>query len=73
MTKQATLYRMVLPDHMCPSGLKAKALLEKQGFDIDDKPLTSRDAVDAFKNFKWARRAGVQAAFGSDAELFLER
>jgi glutaredoxin len=30
--KTATLYRMVMPDHLCPYGLKAKDLLERQGF-----------------------------------------
>lgn len=43
------LYRMDLPDHRCPSGLKAKALLEEQGIAFDDRPLTSRADVDAFK------------------------
>ena len=47
--KTATLYRMVMTDHMCPSGLKSKDLLERQGFQVDDRHLTSRDDVDAFK------------------------
>lgn len=47
--KSATLYRMVMPDHMCPFGLKAKDLLERQGYVIDDRPLTTRAEVDAFK------------------------
>jgi glutaredoxin len=47
--KTATLYRMVMSDHMCPYGLKSKDLLERQGFQIDDRHLTSRDEVDAFK------------------------
>jgi glutaredoxin len=47
--KTATLYRMVMTDHMCPSGLKAKDLLDRQGYSVDDRHLTSRDAVDAFK------------------------
>lgn len=49
MTKSATLYRMVMTDHMCPFGLKAKDLLERNGYTVDDHHLTSRDAVDAFK------------------------
>jgi len=49
MTKTATLYRMVMPDHLCPSGLRAKDLLERSGFAIDDKHLTTRADVDAFK------------------------
>ncbi len=47
--KTATLYRMVMSDHMCPYGLKSKDLLERQGFEVDDRHLTSRDEVDAFK------------------------
>lgn len=48
-TKTATLYRMVMPGHTCPYGLKAKHLLERKGYAIDDHPLTTREAVDAFK------------------------
>ena len=45
----ATLYRMVMTDHMCPHGLKSKSLLERQGFHVEDRHLTSRDEVNAFK------------------------
>ena len=48
-TKTATLHRMVMADHMCPFGLKAKDLLERHGFNVDDQHLTTREAVDAFK------------------------
>lgn len=48
--KTATLHRMVMTDHMCPYGLKAKDLLERQGFEVDDRPLKSRDEVAAFKS-----------------------
>ena len=47
--KTATLYRMVMTDHMCPHGLKSKDLLERQGFHVEDRYLTSRDEIDAFK------------------------
>ncbi len=47
--QQATLYRMVMPDHRCPFGLKAKDLLERHGYTVDDRHLTTRDEVDAFK------------------------
>ncbi|MGE5952254.1 MAG: MauE/DoxX family redox-associated membrane protein [Qipengyuania vulgaris] len=47
--KTATLYRMVLPDHLCPSGLKAKWLLEREGYAVEDHPLLSREETDAFK------------------------
>ena len=47
--KNATLYRMVLPEETCPFGLRAKQLLEDNGFVIDDRLLRSRDEVDAFE------------------------
>lgn len=49
VVKQARLYRMVMPDHLCPYGLKSKDLLERQGYEVDDHHLTTRDEVDAFK------------------------
>ena len=49
MTKTATLYRMVMPGHICPYGLKAKHLLAGRGFVVDDRWLTTRAEVDAFK------------------------
>lgn len=48
-SNRATLYRMVLPDHVCPFGLKALDLLSRNGFDVDDRQLTSREQTDAFK------------------------
>src|ERR671916_133643 len=47
--RRATLYRMVMDEHVCPYGLKAKDLLRRQGFTVEDKWLTSREATDAFK------------------------
>lgn len=49
-TRTAVLYRMILPDHTCPFGVRAKRLLEEQGFDVDDRILSSRDEVEAFKS-----------------------
>src|ERR1700759_1693675 len=49
MGQQATLYRMVMDKHLCPSGLKAKALLEREGFTIDDHWLRTRAEPDAYK------------------------
>lgn len=46
----ATLYRMVLPDHTCPFGVRAKAMLEQAGFTVDDRILSTRDEVDAFED-----------------------
>ena len=49
MARTATLTRMVLPDHECPYGVRAKAMLEQAGFTIDEHILSTRDEVDAFK------------------------
>ncbi len=49
MAKQAILHRMVMPGHICPYGLKAKHLLKRRGFAVDDRWLTTRAEVDAFK------------------------
>lgn len=40
---------MVMPEHVCPYGLKALHLLKRQGFAVDDRWLTTREATDAFK------------------------
>jgi glutaredoxin len=54
--RSATLYRMVLPGHTCPFGVKAKAMLEEHDFAVEDNVLRSREEVDAFK-----AKHGVQA------------
>ncbi len=48
-TKRATLHRMVMPGHICPYGLKAKYLLERHGYAVDDHWLRTREETDAFK------------------------
>jgi glutaredoxin len=47
--KSATLYRMVLPEHTCPFGVRAKEMLERNDFQVDDRLLQSREEVDAFE------------------------
>ena len=47
--KTATLYRMVMPEHVCPYGLKARALLKSRGYKVDDHWLRTREETDAFK------------------------
>lgn len=49
MAQTARIHRMVLQDHICPSGLKAKFLLQRSGFKVDDRPFHTRAEVDAFK------------------------
>lgn len=48
--QEILLYRMVLPDHVCPFGLLAKRMLEDAGRPFDDRILGSREEVDAFKD-----------------------
>ncbi|MCJ8310966.1 MAG: glutaredoxin [Rhizobiaceae bacterium] len=48
-TATARLYRMEMREHICPSGLKAKALLERKGIAFEDNKLSSRAETDAFK------------------------
>lgn len=43
------LYRMSMPEHECPWGLKAIALLKEKKIAFEDHRLTSQDEVDAFK------------------------
>lgn len=45
----ATIYRMQTPTFTCPSGLKARDILRRKGFTVDDHPLLTREATDAFK------------------------
>jgi glutaredoxin len=47
--KTARLYRMVMPDHLCPFGLKSKSLLQRNGYTVEDHHLTTREETDAFK------------------------
>ena len=48
-TKRAVIHRMVMPHHTCPYGLKAKDLLERSGYEVEDHHLTTREQTDAFK------------------------
>ena len=47
--KKAVIYRMVMPDHLCPYGLKSVDLLERKGFQVEDHHLESREETDAFQ------------------------
>jgi glutaredoxin len=47
--KTAILYRMVMPDHLCPFGLKSKDLLERRGYTVEDHPLKTHDETETFK------------------------
>jgi glutaredoxin len=43
------LYRMDLPDHACPWGLRAVRLLQERHIPFEDHRLTSAEEVEAFK------------------------
>ena len=47
--KTAVLCRMALPGHLCPAGQKARWLLKRHGYEIDDRLFRTRSEVDAFK------------------------
>jgi glutaredoxin len=40
---------MVMDKHVCPYGLKARYLLRRRGFAVEDRWLTSREATESFK------------------------
>jgi len=45
---RAVIYRMVMPDHICPFGLKSVWLLKHEGYEVEDHHLTTREETDAF-------------------------
>lgn len=47
-TKSADLHRMVTAEHVCPFGLKSRALLWREGYVVRDHLLRTRAATDAF-------------------------
>lgn len=49
VAETAIIYRMVMPRHICPYGLKALDLLKRKGFSVEDRWLTTREETDAFK------------------------
>lgn len=51
-TKIATIYRMVMPEHTCPYGIKTLDLLEREGFEVNDVHLETDEETTAFRD-KW--------------------
>lgn len=47
--RTAVLHRMVTDQHLCPWGLRAKDLLRRQGYAVEDHLLTTREEIDVFK------------------------
>jgi glutaredoxin 3 len=48
-SKTATLYHMILPEETCPFGVRAKRMLEENGFTLDEHILRTREEVEAFE------------------------
>lgn len=47
--KTAVIHRLVLPEHTCPFGARARDLLQEQGYEVEDHHLTTRSENDDFK------------------------
>lgn len=77
--RAALLYRMILPDHTCPFGVRAKELLQANGYDVDDRILHSRAEVEAFEAEHDVQTTplifigGEKIGGSDDLERFLER
>ena len=63
--KKAIVYRMVMPEHVCPYGLKTVDLLKREGFEIEDHHLETREQTDAFKE-KHGVKTTPQTFIGGD-------
>ena len=46
--KKATLYRMVLPDHVCLFGVRVKQMPDDAGFEVKDCILKSRNVLERY-------------------------
>jgi glutaredoxin len=77
--KSAILYRMVLPDHVCPFGVRARQMLEREGFEIEEHILASREEVDAFEEEQGVQTtpqifiAGERIGGSDDLEAYLRQ
>lgn len=47
--KKAIIYRKVMQQSTCPHGVKSLALLKREGYDVDDRHLTSKEETDTFR------------------------
>ena len=48
--KTAILYRKAMPGHLCPFGLKARDLLIRKGYDVEDRLITTSEENDKVKS-----------------------
>ena len=49
MNQSVILYRMILPEHTCPFGVRSTEMLKSAGVEFEDRVLRSRQEVDSFK------------------------
>lgn len=63
MKTKATLYRMVTPDHLCPWGVKARDLLKRNGYEVEDHHLRSMAENESYKK---------ENGFDETPQIFLE-
>lgn len=77
--RQAILYRMVLPEHTCPYGVRAKQMLEQADYRVEDHILRTREEVDDFKSENNVTTTpqifidGEKVGGSTDLEAFLNR
>ncbi len=77
--KSAVLYRMVLPDHVCPFGVRAKQLLEDAGYQVEEHILRTGEEVEAFEEEQGVQTTpqvfigGKRIGGSDDLERYLER
>ena len=58
----AVLYRKAVGTQICPHGLKARWRLQQAGYEVDDRVLSSPEAVESFK---------AEAGVGSTPQIYL--
>jgi len=64
MSKQhATIYRMVTSKHLCPWGIKAYDILKRNGYEIEDKHLETKE-----KNKQYKQETG----YDETPQIFIE-
>jgi len=77
--KSAVIYRMVLPDHTCPFGVRACEMLEQNGYEVEDNILASREEVDAYQREMGVETTpqifigGERIGGSDDLEYYLEK
>ena len=49
-SSKAVIYRMVMKDHICPFGLKSLDLLKREGYEVEDHWLRTREETNRFQN-----------------------